>query len=400
MIDVSVVITCYNRKDYLDYALASFAAQTFPKDRFEVIVVDDGSTDGTVDHIRCKSSPFRLKTVQIKDNMGVSYARNRGIDEAEGKIVIFSDSDIIVPPDYLKYHWKAHKKGDQLVVSAPFRYHIYTVIFPEQLDSKLWREMKSRSPELGKRISNGFPMDGRPLPVLTLDEIHSGFVNQVIPRKRGKSMSEFMNRYPDLSKCPMPWLAYAGSNSSVPRKSLLAIKGFDEEIRNRHDDRDIGYRLHLSGHKFVMEPRIIATHQDHLLKKDRSKMEYFSFHDLAIMLKKYPYLDLFLFGLYQTDKRRFKSTLLPELKRQINAIKKIDSRGKNDTELMENLLRRFVIQTIHSAVNSSPLRHLEEHSNYKTSFYVDWRKTLKRYRVFPLFTKVTKYLLKKVRNGG
>ncbi|MGM0440987.1 MAG: glycosyltransferase family 2 protein [Elusimicrobiota bacterium] len=85
----SVVIPTYNRREFLSKAVESVLEQTF-KD-FELIVVDDGSTDGTERLI--KKYPDKRITYLYQENRGVSRARNRGIKEAAGKYIAFLDSD-------------------------------------------------------------------------------------------------------------------------------------------------------------------------------------------------------------------------------------------------------------------------------------------------------------------
>ncbi|MFH1429040.1 MAG: glycosyltransferase family A protein [Candidatus Margulisiibacteriota bacterium] len=87
MPQVSVIIPTYNRLSYLKKALKSVMVQTF-KD-YEIIVVDDGSTDGTTSYI--SGLPFIRYVYQ--ENKGVSAARNRGLTIARGEYVCFLDSD-------------------------------------------------------------------------------------------------------------------------------------------------------------------------------------------------------------------------------------------------------------------------------------------------------------------
>lgn len=86
---VSVIIPTYNRLPMLKEAINSVLSQDF--EDFELIVVDDGSTDGTSDEIRGMGGRVRL--VQHPENRGVSAARNRGILHARGKYIAFLDSD-------------------------------------------------------------------------------------------------------------------------------------------------------------------------------------------------------------------------------------------------------------------------------------------------------------------
>ncbi len=86
---VSVIIPTYNRLPMLKEAIHSVLLQDF--EDFELIVVDDGSTDGTPDEIRGMGGRVRL--IQHLENRGVSAARNRGILHARGKYIAFLDSD-------------------------------------------------------------------------------------------------------------------------------------------------------------------------------------------------------------------------------------------------------------------------------------------------------------------
>jgi len=95
---VSIIIPTYNRKSLLTKAIDSVLKQTYTN--FELIVVDDGSNDGTYDLL--KYYAFKLKTL-AQTNKGVSAARNLGIKAAKGQLITFLDSDDLWLPDKLKH---------------------------------------------------------------------------------------------------------------------------------------------------------------------------------------------------------------------------------------------------------------------------------------------------------
>ena len=92
---VSVIVTTYNQRPFLDDALASVAAQTF--DDYEVVLLDDGSTDGTEDDFGDRSD---LRYVR-QENRGVAAARNHGLRLTTGEYVAFLDGDDVWLPEKL-----------------------------------------------------------------------------------------------------------------------------------------------------------------------------------------------------------------------------------------------------------------------------------------------------------
>lgn len=89
--NVSIIITCYNREKYIARCIRSTLSQTFPRDQYEIIVVDDGSTDHSQEII----SDFgdEIITIFHDKNKGLPTARNNGIKKAKGRFVVHLDSD-------------------------------------------------------------------------------------------------------------------------------------------------------------------------------------------------------------------------------------------------------------------------------------------------------------------
>ena len=121
--DLSIVIPTYNRRAVLLRTLAALAAQT--RQGFEVIVVDDGSTDGTAAAVarwqsECHAAPgFALKLLR-QPNLKQGLARNRGLREARGGMVLFLGDDIVPEPEFVAAHLDAHTRfnraGDVAII--------------------------------------------------------------------------------------------------------------------------------------------------------------------------------------------------------------------------------------------------------------------------------------------
>jgi len=99
-VDLSVVVATHNRCELLPRVVEAILAQTLPRERYELVLVDDGSTDGTEALGFELSQRPGVRCVR-QENRGAAAARNRGIAEAAGEIVAFTDDDCLVPPDWL-----------------------------------------------------------------------------------------------------------------------------------------------------------------------------------------------------------------------------------------------------------------------------------------------------------
>jgi len=120
-IDISVIIPAFNAKDTIRSTLESIIKQDFEKTRFEVIVIDDGSTDDTAD----LSEAFLAKSglsykVVTQPNSGVSVARNTGMKHASGKYLYFIDADDLVSPECFEKMFDRAASTDSEVVYCGF----------------------------------------------------------------------------------------------------------------------------------------------------------------------------------------------------------------------------------------------------------------------------------------
>lgn len=117
MIRISVIIPTYNRRHVLERTLPGVLAQDFPPQDYEVIVVMDGSTDGTAEMLRDLKPKCSLRVLESQ-HRGAGAARNLGIRAAVGELVLFLDDDLITTPGLLGQHCAAHTGADPCVVQG------------------------------------------------------------------------------------------------------------------------------------------------------------------------------------------------------------------------------------------------------------------------------------------
>ena len=116
---ISVIICTYNRDKYIYNVLKSIAENTLSRDKYEIVLVNNNSTDST--ETECNRFCTDYSNVKfrylIETNQGLSYARNRGIQEAEGNVVVYVDDDATINKEYLQTYYDFFVKDDKVIVN-------------------------------------------------------------------------------------------------------------------------------------------------------------------------------------------------------------------------------------------------------------------------------------------
>ncbi len=142
-IKFSIIVPCFNVEKYIDECVRSLLGQTYVN--FEIILIDDGSTDGTSD-ICINYSNIDNRVIYIrKENEGLSAARNLGIKHATGEYIVFVDGDDYITSNALEnfYNCIREKKDDIVVTSLIEAYPNGECLFK---DSELYRIITNESP--------------------------------------------------------------------------------------------------------------------------------------------------------------------------------------------------------------------------------------------------------------
>ena len=105
MVELTVVVPTFDRATVLPRCIDALAAQRLDKE-VQVVVVDDGSTDGTAELLRSRTDVEVLRT----EHRGRSAARNAGLERALGEVVLFIDDDVVASDDLLQRHLDHHRR--------------------------------------------------------------------------------------------------------------------------------------------------------------------------------------------------------------------------------------------------------------------------------------------------
>lgn len=108
---ITIIIPTYNRKTTLVKCLRALFNQTLSEKKYEIIVVDDGSLDSTAKAVKSLqiNSPCQIRYFK-QENKGPAAARNLGIKNAQGRILLFFGDDIIATPNLIEHHYQWHKQ--------------------------------------------------------------------------------------------------------------------------------------------------------------------------------------------------------------------------------------------------------------------------------------------------
>ena len=116
----SVIIPCLNEDGVIGRCLESLVNQDFPSEAFEVLVVDNGSTDRTLDIVGSFAGALNLTILQRLD-VHISALRNLGAERSQGKFLAFLDADCVAPPDWLRHAAASLGEDPRRVIGAPYR---------------------------------------------------------------------------------------------------------------------------------------------------------------------------------------------------------------------------------------------------------------------------------------
>ena len=224
--ELSLVIGTYNQKEVLKKALLSLFLQTVSPEKYEIQLIDSSSTDGTDAMVEQLTPTCRFNYLRVP-NRGKAAARNIGIGEAKGKIILLTDADMIANPQLVGEHLAAREK-----------------------------------------YKNG-ACEG-----LTINPDGQPYIRAKL--KAGQKIT---------------WAYFLTGNLSLEKESLLKAGLFDEAFTGYGwEDLELGYRLHKMGVPLYYLPSAINYHDHPVTNEDMVKRKFAMGQAAALFYKKHPSL--------------------------------------------------------------------------------------------------------------
>ncbi|MBE3114054.1 MAG: glycosyltransferase [Actinobacteria bacterium] len=233
----SIIIPTFNRFKLLCMTLDSLSNQSVDKNDYEVIIIDDGSTDATKDILKLYSNKLNLKYF-FQENLGYRAAatRNKGIKMSASEICIFIDSGILLASKAIEEHLKYHEKfGICAVIGYVYGYDEYN----ENREKLLILQIDPHK----------------------IDEYIPLIIKNNILDLREKIFREIGY---DMQNWPAPWVIFWSCNISIKHEILVKIGMFDEAYNTwGGEDTDLGIALHVNKIPIRFNPKIETVHFPH-----------------------------------------------------------------------------------------------------------------------------------------
>jgi glycosyltransferase involved in cell wall biosynthesis len=292
MKSISVVMPTCNKDRYLDLTLASFEAQRDVD--YELVLVDDGSSDSTEQLVERYRSRLPLK-YHRQENRGRSNARNSALRLCEGEIVVFSDDDRIVAPDFLAQHASNFEgPGPAPLVMGWQRGILSTWREDLSVPATILWELVSRR-VLGDVLHQRGPVD-----LVSADDVRERFDLTterfwLSERWWQEGCLPAIEHFGEaLEGMHVPWLLGTTGNMSALRSAVLEVGGFDEGFRGWGlEDLDLCYRLHHAGIPSRVSRRAVNFHQAHPTGTGK-RTQWLT--NLLYLMNKFDALDIALYG--------------------------------------------------------------------------------------------------------
>lgn len=293
---ISIITSTYNKAQYLELTLAAFTIQTYKE--FELVIVDDGSSDNTEEIVH--EYDKILKIVYVKqENCGIAAARNKALQLASGKYIIVIDDDRIPNPEFVLTHKKNLDKGDKIVCIG--KQCLVMPFYANGLSFEFKDEMK---------IYNLYPelLSLESKQIITEKEIVTDFYNAI--NKCYLSVtgnSKLLESYgEDLKGMFMAWSRAYGGNIAFDRSLCMRQPEYDTNYKGYgFEDVDFSYQFYLQEYKFCFCKDAVNYHQEHLRKKNEVKEQYKNF---AYFCKKFPHLEVALMKMDWDGRMSFEET--------------------------------------------------------------------------------------------
>jgi glycosyltransferase involved in cell wall biosynthesis len=267
--EVSIIIPTYNRSELLEYTLRSLLLQEMGRDRFEVIIADDGSSDNTCEVIDKYRDRLNLSYVFQEDKgYRPASARNKAVSIAAGNLCLFMDSGILLNPDVLEKHVHFHRSLGPDVAALGY---IYGFDHDGEAETKLRTMINPDDP--------------------------AGSIRQISKHEPYFDLrDQHYTRYNDqIHLLPAPWIYFWTGHASVRRAHLLEVGMFDEQYDGRWgvEDNDLGFRLYQRGIKIHLLRDAQCIHYPHSSQKMEKEKQ--GLENCRYFYSKYPTVETGIF---------------------------------------------------------------------------------------------------------
>jgi glycosyltransferase involved in cell wall biosynthesis len=268
----TVVIPTYQKVERLRLVLETFRLQTVSKDRFEIVVIDDGSTDGTQELLASVDLPLFFRWIR-QPHQGRSSARNTGIAASRHPLLIFCDDDTLPHPRYIEAHLQAHGEDERVAIHG----RIYSLPY-----LKFFRD-----PASGKLYDDQVSLDSQsPLHRLLLAGPSERVLQQAEQQKKLALLERQIEQILSSKNHPMPWLGFTGGNVSVRRAVIEEVGRFDVQfgLLWGGEDLELGYRMVERGVAVRYGQAAASYHMNHYRSGYREELD----QSVQLFFRKHP----------------------------------------------------------------------------------------------------------------